>query len=381
MSFSGQLYLDSVSSTKLDPEVLKAYKKVLDKYYANSSALHKLGVEVNNLEEKSKAQVLDLLDLKHFRLIFTSGATEANNIAIKSIALKNQHLGKHLITSEIEHPSVYNSFKFLEDYLGFEVSYLSVNEAGEIDLKDLRQNLRADTILVSIMSVNNEIGTIINPQTWASVVKKHSRALTHVDMVQALGKLDLDFTDIDMASFSAHKINGVNGSGFLIIRDHLKLVSLISGGSQQDGFRAGTTNAAANIVLAKTVRLALENKEENNLIIKQLSTYLYNELELIPEITLNSRKDKSINNIINFSVKGVESEIMLNALSNSNIFVSAGSTCQSDIYKDSRVLDAINKDTFIQRSRVRISLDASLSMADAQYFIKKIKEIISKYAI
>lgn len=381
MSFNKILYLDNTSSTQIDPEILKTYNKITSKYYANSSAIHRLGTEVCTLEDKSKKQILDLLKVKNYRLIFTSGATEANNIAIKSVALKYQHLGKHLITSTVEHPSVYNSFKFLEQFMDFEVTYLNVNKEGLIDLDDLKNSLRADTILVSIMAVNNEIGTIINHTDWCSFVKKHSRAFTHVDMVQALGEYDLDFTNVDLASFSAHKIHGVKGSGFLMIRDYIEMIPLISGGPQQYGFRAGTLNSPANIVLAKTVRKVLENQSSNLNKLKQLNEYLYIELNKIPEVTLNSSQSKSVYNIINFSVKGVESEIMLNALSNKNIFVSAGSTCQSDLYVDSRVLKAIGKDSLVQRSRVRLGLDASLTIEDMEYFIMTIKEIIDKYAI
>lgn len=381
MLSKNSLYFDNVSSTKVDPEVLLTYKKLVSEYYANSGSIHRLGVEIKNLEEKASKQILDLLNLDNYRLIFTSGATEANNIAIKSLALKYQHLGKHLITSEVEHPSVYNSFKFLEEYFDFEVTYLKVDANGQINVNDLKNSLKEDTILVSIMAVNNEIGTIINHQEWASIVKKHSRALTHVDMVQAIGKFDLDFKHIDAASFSAHKIHGVKGSGFLILRDHLEIVPLISGGPQQAGFRAGTANSAANIVLAKTVRLILENQEANKTKLKALNDYLYKELKSIPEISLNSNQKKSVYNIINFSVIGVESEVMMNALNSEGIFVSAGSTCQSDVYEDSRVLKAINKDSDSQRGRIRIGLDASLTIADAKRFIKTLEEIINKYAI
>ncbi|NLC55186.1 MAG: cysteine desulfurase [Erysipelothrix sp.] len=381
MSFKEFLYLDNTSSTKIDKEILKTYTYLTNRYFANASSLHTLGVEVKNLEIKAKNQVLDLLKVKNYRLIFTSGATEANNIAIKSIAIKNQHLGKHLITSKVEHDSVYNSFKFLADYLGFEVTYLNLNQDGTINLDELKNSLRPDTILVSIIGVNNEIGTIINHQKWCKLVKENSKALCHVDMVQALGKIDLDFLNVDLASFSAHKINGINGSGFLLIRDHLKIAPLISGGSQQDGFRGGTSNSPANIVLAKTVRLALEKQEENNAHLKILSDFLYKELKAISTISLNSIQNNSVYNIINFSVNNVQSEIILNALNNKNIYISAGSTCQDDLYEDSRVLKALNKSEKEQRSRIRIGLDASLTIKDLQYFIETLKEIINDYAI
>ena len=381
MSYNKILYLDNVSSTKIDPEILKTYTYVCEKYFANSSANHKLGREVLRLEEQAKNQILDLLGVKNYNLIFTSGATEANNMAIKSIALANQSRGKHLITSEIEHPSVYESFEFLKKYFNFEVTYLKVDKSGLIDLKSLEDSVRDDTILVSIMSVNNEIGVINNPQDWIKVVKNKSKAICHVDMVQAIGKIDLDFDGVDLASFSAHKINGVSGSGFLLARKHLDLIPLISGGPQQAKLRAGTPNSPANIVLAKTVRLTLENMLKNNEKLKILNDYLYRELSKIPEISLNSDQRCSVYNIINFSVSNVGSEIMMNALSRANIFVSAGSTCHKDLYEDSHVLAAIAKDGLSQRGRIRISLDASLSISDLEFFIEKIKEIINNYGI
>ena len=381
MSYNKILYMDNVSSTKVDCEVLKIYTHICEKYFANSSANHKLGREVLRLEEQAKNQILDLLGVKNYNLIFTSGATEANNMAIKSIALANQSRGKHLITSEIEHPSVYESFEFLKKYFNFEVTYLKVDKSGLIDLKSLEDSVRDDTILVSIMSVNNEIGVINNPQDWIKVVKNKSKAICHVDMVQAIGKIDLDFDGVDLASFSAHKINGVSGSGFLLARKHLDLIPLISGGPQQAKLRAGTPNSPANIVLAKTVRLTLENMLKNNEKLKILNDYLYRELSKIPEISLNSDQRCSVYNIINFSVSNVGSEIMMNALSRDNIFVSAGSTCHKDLYEDSHVLAAIAKDSLSQRGRIRISLDANLSISDLEFFIEKIKEIINNYGI
>lgn len=184
-----------------------------------------------------------------------------------------------------------------------------------------------------------------------------------------------------MASFSAHKIAGVNGSGFLLLRDHLELAPLISGGPQQDGLRAGTPNSPANIVLAKTVRLALENLKLNQKKYHDLNQYLYDKLSLIKQISLNSFQNVGVYHIINFSVENVESEIMMNALSNEQIYVSAGSTCLSDVSSESRVLKAIGKDVITQRTRIRISLDDNIDMQDLERFIKVLKEIIEKYAI
>lgn len=375
------LYLDNASTTKINPEILKTYTYLLNNYFANSSALYPIALEVRRLEDKARSEILGLFKLKNYRLIFTSGASEANNLAIKALAIKYQDQGKHLITTKIEHPSVYNSFKFLEEYLDFKVTYLDVDINGQIDLKQLKQSLTDQTLLVSIMGVNNELGTIINPKAWTKIVKANSKAFTHSDMVQALGHVEIDFDNLDLISFSAHKIGGLKGSGMLLMRDYLQLAPLISGGDQEYGVRGGTQDSAANIVLAKTVRLALENQAKNANKLSALKSYTFDKLKTINAVIIHTPLDKSVNHIINFSVKGVNSEIMLNALSKYAIYVSAGSTCQSDLYTDSRVLSSIYVDKTLQKSRIRISLSTDLSEVDIDYFIDKLKETIENYAI
>ncbi len=380
MSYN-MLYLDNTSTNPIDSEVLDTYTNLLKKYYANSGAIHGLGREVNRLHEKSREEILKLLDLKNYRLLFTSGATEANNIAIKSVAIANQDQGKHLITTNVEHPSVHNSFKFLEEYMGFEVTYLDVDKHGQVNLDELKSSLRDDTIIVSIMNVNNEVGTIIDPLDWCKLVKENSHAYTHSDMVQALGNIPLHFENLDMASFSAHKINGIKGSGFLIIRDYIKMVPLLSGGDQEYGLRAGTENAPANIVLAKTVRLALERQESKFNKVRLLNDYFYERIKEIKAVKINSSKTHGVTNIVNISVMGVGSEIMLNALSERKMYVSAGSTCQSDVHKRSRVLMSMEVPMENQQTRIRISLNPSLDYRDVDALVDAIKEISENYAI
>lgn len=381
MSYSKSIYLDNTSTNAIDNEVLTTYKYLLEKYYASNSAIHKLGREVYKLHEKSRSEIISLLKVENYRLLFTSGATEANNIAIKSVAMANAEKGKHLVTTNVEHPSVYNSFKYLETYMGFEVTYLDVEEDGSLDLNLLKNVLRDDTILVSIMAVNNEVGTIIPTSDWTKIVKDNCKALTHSDMVQALGNIDLDFSNLDIATFSAHKINGVKGSGFLLIRDYIKMIPLFSGGDQEYGLRPGTENAPANIVLAKTVRIALENQESKNKYLLKLKEYLYSELRKIDNLRINSNEYNSINSIVNISYLGVNSEIMLNALGERNMFVSAGSTCQSDVHMHSRVLKSMNMPMENQKTRIRISLNTNLTIADIDLIVSAIKEIGENYAI
>ncbi|NLC34811.1 MAG: cysteine desulfurase [Erysipelothrix sp.] len=381
MSFKKEYYLDNASTTSIHPEILKTYVYLLEKYYANNSAIHRLGREVNDLHEKARHEILKLLQLKHSKLIFTAGASEANNMAIKAVAMANADRGKHLITTNIEHPSVHNSFRTLEENMGFTVTYLDVESDGTLDLNKLKQALRPDTVLVSIMNVNNEVGTIIPTAEWTRIVKENSRAFTHSDMVQALGTIPLDMNNVDIASFSAHKINGVKGSGFMVIREHIKMKNIIDGGDQEYGLRPGTENAPANIVLAKTVRLALENQKEKAKKLSDLSSYFYSLLADESEILFNSTQTHSVPGIVNFSIIGVNSEIILNAMGAKGIYVSAGSTCQSDIHMHSRVLASMKKSIAVQKSRVRLSLNTQLEKSDIDVIVSIIKEIKENYAL
>lgn len=381
MSYKKIYYLDNVSTNPINAEVLSTYKMILEKYYANKSAIHALGREVYKLHEKSREEVLSLLNVKNSRLIFTAGATEANNMAVKSVAMANQDRGKHLITTNIEHPSVHNSFKFLEEYMGFEVTYLDVEEDGRLDLNKLKAALREDTLLVSIMAVNNEVGSINDVAAWTKIVKDNSKAFTHSDMVQALGNIPITFDNLDISTFSAHKINGVKGSGFLIIRDHIDMVPLISGGDQEFGLRPGTENSPANIVLAKTVRIALEEQAAKSDYLQTLKDHFYQSLSNNPQVRFNSSQEHSVNTLVNISVMGVNSEIMLNALGQACMYVSAGSTCQSDVHKRSRVLMSMSKPMENQQTRVRISLNTDLTIEDIDTITSKIKEIGDKYAV
>ena len=224
-----KVYLDAVSTTGVDEKVLETYKKLLDEYYCNSDALYDDGVAIYDMQEKARALIAGMLGVKKDELIFTAGASEANSLAIKGLALKHRDR-KHLITSIYEHSSVYNSFRQLEEDFGFEVTYLDPDENGQITPVAVKEALRDDTLLVSIMHVNNEIGAINDVEEIAKIVKRHPGTYFHCDITQSLGKLDIDLANIDMASFSAHKIHGLKGSGALMKKQFVELLPLISGG-------------------------------------------------------------------------------------------------------------------------------------------------------
>jgi cysteine desulfurase len=370
-----RIYFDSVSTSKVNLEVLASYKKMLDNYYVNSDSMYDEGLKLFNLQEKSREQIAGLLKVYPEEVIFTSGSSESNNLAIKGLCFNNQER-KHIITSKVEHSSVYNCFKQLEEKFGYEVDYLNVDDYGRVDIDELNLKLRDDTLLVSIIMVNNETGAINDIDVIKEIVKKRSNAFFHSDMTQALGKFELDLTNIDMASFSAHKIHGLKGSGILIKKRHVNLLSLITAGQQESGIRGGTSNSMVNILFAKTLRLELQSMKENRLKIEKVMNYLRCEVQSL-NVKMNSYVKGSYN-VLNFSTN-IKSEIMMNALNNAGIMVSAQSTCSSKSTEPSRVLKSMGRTDNQSLSSIRISINEENSIEEVDYFIKTIKEIMKKY--
>lgn len=372
-----KLYLDCASTTMIHPEVLKAYTELLNAEFYNVDALYDDANKLKKMMEKSREATARLLKVKTEEIIFTSGASEANSLAVKGLALKNRSYGQHIITSAYEHASVLNAMKQLENNFGFEITYLKPNAQGIITPAMVQAFLRDDTILVSIMHVNNEIGAINPVEEIAQMVKYKSNAFMHVDQTQALGKLPLALHDIDLASFSAHKIEGIKGSGILVKKKHVELLPLINGGQQEQNMRGGTSNALVNILFAKTLRLALENQERNHEKMIKLHDHLLLALRKIPQIMINSL-EPSVPSIINFSCSSLTSEVMLNALNARGIMVSALSTCHSK-QQASHVLESLGYDHQRIIHSLRISFDHHTTFDDLDYFIENLKEIIKKY--
>lgn len=371
-------YFDYASTTPLDEDVYQTYIKILSSQYANADSLHDLGRESHRLMEKSRAQIAQLLSVCDDEILFTSCASEANSTAIKGFALQYQNRGKHIITTRVEHSSVLHSVAQLQENFGFEVSYLSVNKEGVIDLEELRKKLRKDTILVSIMQVNNETGAINPIREAAKMIHTSSRAVLHVDGVQALGKLAIPLDAIDMATFSAHKIYGLKGSALLYKKKNITLLPLINGGQQEYGLRGGTSNAPVNIVFAKTLRLALERQREAYEHVQRLRAMLCGWLMELPDITINSPKE-AVPHILNISCLKVGSEIMLNALNERGFCVSAQSTCSSKSKARSYVLLEMGLGEEIATHAIRISLSHHTSEEDVRALYKAIKEINHDY--
>ena len=366
-----KVYLDHVSTTPLNNEVKETYIKLLNEYYCNSDALYDDGVVIYEMQEKARNHIADLLGLKSNEIIFTSGACEANSLAIKGLCFNNPSK-KHLITSIYEHSSVFNAFKQLEELFGYEVTYLAPNSNGKIHLDDIKKYLREDTLLVSIMLVNNEIGSINDINEIGEYIKKNTDAYFHSDITQGIGKIDLDLSNVDLASFSAHKIHGLKGSGALIKKQYVQLQPIISGGQQEFSIRGGTSNALVNVVLAKTLRLALENKEKYHKQINTMHEYLINELKDI----VNINYCVGIETLINISTS-IKAEVLLNALNQKGIMISSKSTCGSRSNELNRTLKAMNID---EDYAIRISFDYTNTLEELNYFIDNLKEILVKYA-
>ncbi|MFA6675864.1 MAG: cysteine desulfurase family protein, partial [Bacilli bacterium] len=321
------IYLDNAANTLINPEILDSYQKVAIQYIANPSSIHFEGQKALRLLSQAREQILTCFNLKDHEMIFTSGATEANNLAIKGVAFQYQNRGKHLITSLGEHPSVLEVMRQLEEKFGFRVTYLPLNEKGTIRLEDLKNALDDETVLVSLMAVNNETGAINPLHNIAHILRKYPKVFFHVDAVQGVGKMDIDYAEIDLISFAGHKIHGLNSCGGLLKRKKIELCPLNCGGGQENNYRSGTNDVAMAVSLSKAVRLALSNIPLKisyiSSLTKQITDYLIKNSELYE---INSPSDASPY-IVNFSLKNRKASVVVEALSNRHIMVSSTSAC------------------------------------------------------
>ncbi len=376
MSANKIIYLDNAATTKVNPEVLDSFNKTKNLYFANPSSIHIPGQEAARLLEKAREQILTTLNVKDDELIFTSGATEANNLAIKGYALKYQNRGKHLITTNIEHPAVMEAFKQLEQCFGFEVTYLPVNKKGVVDIDVLKQAIRKDTILVSIMAVNNEIGSINPLHEISELLKFYPLIALHSDVTQGIGKIEIPYYELDMFSFSGHKIHGLNSSGALIKRKKIELLPLLSGGGQENNYRSGTNDVALAVSLAKAIRLEMSKISENYHKIAPISQYLCD--------YINSKKDlyelNSEDNpyIVNFSLLTKKASVVVEALSSRGIMVSSVSACHAKEEPISYVVKALGKSDLLAHNTIRVSLSYTNTLDEIKEFISVLDDIIKE---
>ena len=371
------IYLDNAATSKVYPEVLESYNQITLKYFANPSSIHKLGQESNRLLEKSREQILSLFNLTHHEVIFTSGATEANNLAIKGYALANRSRGNHLITTAVEHPSVLNTFKALEKY-GYEVTILPVNKNGVIEVNSLKEAIKDNTILVSIMSVNNETGAINPIKEVGELLKNYPKIAFHVDMTQAIGKIDIPLENIDMFSFSGHKIHALLGSGALIKEKKIILEPIANGGGQENNNRSGTNTLALSATLAKALRLSLKEQKDNFNKVSNLRDYLVSYLKDNPDLYVINSLDNNNPYIVNFSLLNHKASVVVEALSNKGIMVSSLSACHSKNEDYSYVVLAMNNDMKLAHNTIRVSFSYENTVDDVNALIRGLKQIMKE---
>ena len=373
-----ELYLDEAATTKLNDKVKEEYENLLSSFYGSTGSLHSLGTKSLELEVKARSKIASLLKVKENEILFNSGATEGNNFAIKGTAFSYKNRGNTIITTKVEHPSVLEACKQLEEDFNFNVIYLDVDSDGVVDLNMLSKSMSNDVILVSIMYVNHELGTIMPMEKINKIVRQYPKAILHSDITQAIGKIDVNLSLVDIATMSAHKIHGLKGSGFMYKKEKVNLYPLISGHPATNQMRAGTSNFLANIVLANTLSLALIKQKEEYSKTLQIKIKVLDKLKMIDNVVVNSTIDNSIPNTINFSLPGYNSEVIIRAMSSKGIYLSSKSVCSlSKKDATSTTLAAMKKDIDVATSSIRISYDASFSDDKIDYFIASLQDVIS----
>lgn len=374
------IYLDNASTTKVDELVLETFNKAHQGYFANPSSIHRIGQEADHILSRCKEDTLRLLNLNNHQIIYLSGATEANNLAIKGAALRYKNRGRHIITSSYEHPSVLEAFKQLEAEFGFETTYLSPNKDGVITVESVKSAIRKDTVLVSIMAVNNEIGSINPIEEIANELQNYPKVVFHVDACQAIGKLDknINFNKVDLVTLSGHKIHGLIGFGALLKKKNIDLLPLNSGGGQEYNLRSGTNDLPGALAFKKTLELALANQKERFARVSKLAELLVSYLKKHPDLyELNS--PSHINPyIINFSTLTKKGSVVVEALSNNGIMVSSVSACHSSKEKGSHVVKALGKSDKVINNTIRISLDYTNTEEEIDILISMLDKIIGE---
>ncbi|SFB17643.1 MULTISPECIES: cysteine desulfurase family protein [unclassified Bacillus (in: firmicutes)] len=373
------IYFDNSATTKPYDEVLHSFMKVASEYFGNPSSLHALGGQAEKLLNQARGQIAELLDVQSSEIYFTSGGTESNNLAIKGGALFYKKRGRHLITTSIEHPSVKAAMAQLEQE-GFEVTYLPVSSDGKVSVEDVEKAIRKDTVLISIIHVNNEVGTIQPIEEIGKLLGNYPKILFHVDHVQGIGKvpLQLKSSRVDLCSFSAHKFHGLKGTGLLYMKNGIHLAPLFSGGNQENKLRSGTENVAGAVSMAKALRMVLERQNQYGERIQEIKSIVRDEIGRLHNAVINTPEHHSAPHILNFSFPGVKPEVIVHALGQQNIFVSTTSACSSKTKKPSPTLLAMGKSPKIAESSIRISFSYDNHKSEAVKFLTCLKQAVNK---
>ncbi|MDF2676310.1 MAG: nifS [Bacillota bacterium] len=375
-----KLYLDNAATTKVKKEVIEEMKEYFDVMYGNpSSQLYELGRKSKEAIEKARKEVADFINADEKEIYFTAGGSESDNWAIKGVAFANKNKGNHIITTKIEHHAVLHTCEYLEKF-GFETTYLNVDQYGMINLEELKQSIRPETILISVMFANNEIGTIQPIEQIGEIAKEHG-IIFHTDAVQALGgvRIDVKKQHIDLLSVSAHKVGGPKGIGAMYIKKGVKIDNFIHGGGQERGKRAGTEGVQNIAGFGKAVELAAKNFDEHNDYLIKLRTKLIEGIKAnIPDVVLNGHPTNRLPNNVNFSYKYVEGEAILLLLDMEGIAASSGSACTSGSLDPSHVLLATGLDHGTAHGSIRFTLSDEITEEDIDFVVETMRAIISR---
>lgn len=371
------IYFDNAATTQVYPEALKTYTEVATKIWGNPSSLHNLGSQATRILEASRKQIADLLEKDSKEIFFTSGGTEGDNWVLKGVAFERAHLGKHIIVSDIEHPAVKESALWLRTQ-GFEVDFAPVNAQGFVDVSALESLLRPDTILVSVMAVNNEIGSIQPIAEISDLLADKPTISFHVDAVQAITKIPTEqfLTErVDFATFSGHKFHSVRGVGFVYIKSGKKISPLLTGGGQESDKRSTTENVAGIAATAKALRLSLDKAQDSQKRLSAMKQVLLEELSKFDHVTVFSGMDEFAPSILTFGIKNIRGEVIVHAFEEHQIYISTTSACSSKAGKPAGTLIAMGVPQKLAQTAVRISLDDDNDMGQIEQFLTIFKQI------
>lgn len=371
------IYFDNSSTTKAYPEIINTFVAVNEKFWANPASIHEFGHHTNELLETAREQIAEILHTPSEKIYFTSGGTESNNLAIFGLANKYKHRGNHVLISAIEHPSVLEAGKILSTQ-GFKVEYIPVNKDGVISLEEVEKRLRDDTVLVSVMHVNNETGAIQPIKELSTIVRGKSRALIHIDAVQSFGKMKVNFHDLDVdaITISSHKIHGLKGSGLLALKKFIEVEPILFGGGQELGIRSGTTPVPLAVSTAKAVRMASQNIEDHAEKLQKMTNDLASFLQTFSIVKLISPENRAPH-ILTFSVHKLKGEVLINALQKEGVLVSTSSACSSRQIKTSHVLKAMHIEDDYIKGVIRLSLSTMNTMDEIQQFKKVFTHVMN----
>ena len=370
------IYFDNAATTKIYDDALTSYVQVSQKFFGNPSSLHQLGVDAHQVLTKARAQVASLLSVQPEEIFFISGGTESNNWAIKGTALEKSVFGKHIITTKIEHPSVIQTCKQLERF-GFEVTYLDVDSKGIVSVDQLKESIRKDTILVSVMAVNNEVGAVQPIAEIAKVLEEYPSIHFHVDAVQAVERASqlLAIGRIDLLSLSAHKFHGPRGVGIMYKKFGRKIQALLTGGGQEKGERSTTENLPGIVATTKALRMALEEESVTG----ELRSQLWKELATKSEIRIFSPEDGA-SHVLCFAIKGVRGEVVVHAFENHGIYISTTSACSSKKGDSSSTLYAMDVPTEWATGAVRVSFSNDNTKEEVEQFIEVLHQLMKQFS-